>query len=81
MAGLDDYQYFTRLQDEDNPFWERANTDDTDGLLKTSPSAQMLFQRPNDFPQKLQSSQRLHQGRYLPFLAQKSISYYAFSLV
>lgn len=50
MAGLDDYQFYTKLQDQDNPFWEKADPDDI--LDANSSTGEIL--RPTDFPQQLQ---------------------------
>lgn len=63
MAGLDDYQFYTRLQDQENPFWEKANPDDFQTSLKQSSTNPVLtMQRPSDLPQRLPGSSRSHQA-------------------
>uniref|UniRef100_A0A2P2I4F8 Solute carrier family 25 member 46-like n=1 Tax=Hirondellea gigas TaxID=1518452 RepID=A0A2P2I4F8_9CRUS len=58
MAGLDDYQYYTRLRDQDNPFWERTNPEEfgagsMQGSNAPNPASS---RRPTDLPQRLHSA-------------------------
>lgn len=56
MAGMDDYQFYTKLRDQDNPFWEKADPEDmlSPATHYQSSSGSGTINRPVDLPQKLQ---------------------------
>ncbi|KAF2361278.1 Mitochondrial substrate/solute carrier [Trinorchestia longiramus] len=66
MAGLDDYQFYAKLRDHNNPFWKRADSS-SDLMSGEPPNAasdlsevknenESPFQRPTDLPERLHST-------------------------
>lgn len=55
MAGLDDYQFYSKMRERDTPFWQKTfdQTDQQGGSSKSATDMTELYQRPTEFPQKL----------------------------
>ncbi|CAL4061129.1 unnamed protein product, partial [Meganyctiphanes norvegica] len=55
MAGLDDYQFYSKMRERDTPFWQKTfdPKDQQGGSSTSSTDMTDLYQRPTEFPQKL----------------------------